>query len=93
MQVVTMNADDNGIQIGEERTQWAELIGYMVEINQETQEVQNIVLVSGQGGDVYTLNDTNENIEELLFFVDTKIELLGGYKQSFIEKIIRRCKI
>ncbi len=69
------------------------LTWYVVEIDKETQQIKNIVLLSEKRHSVHTISDTPENIKLFLSQLDNFIPMVSEYDQTTREKLARILKL
>jgi len=66
---------------------------YVIEINKDTQEIKNIVLILEKSHSIHTISDTVENIKSFLVQLDNFIPMLWEYDQTTREKLARVLKL
>jgi hypothetical protein len=94
MEQVTLSVDEQGLMIGDQRHTWTEYEGYVLESPNDT--VNNLVLIRSDGHDIHTIDPTTndrETITTTLTAIDTQLPALTGYRQTFVELLMRRLKI
>ncbi|MBS8121685.1 hypothetical protein [Candidatus Vampirococcus lugosii] len=84
---------DEGLKIGNKFIAWSNVHGFVLELDDNTNLIKNIVFLVNNTKLVHTLNDDNEKIKEFILNLNDKCEMLSYYDQTFVDKIIRKLKI
>lgn len=92
-QIIKIKTDDNHILIDKRTLPWSEFIGYVIEVENKSQEIKNIVLLSNRYHSIYTIHDKHENIKKFITELDNHIPMMGEYNQTFLEKMARILKL
>lgn len=88
-----MTIDKNHLSVGSKIYPWSSLTGYTIEIDRNTQLIQNIVLLSKTSHTIHTINDEKERIRDFILMLDKQIPMIGEYNQTFLEKMARKFKL
>lgn len=73
---------------------WETLNWFVLEYHIETKKIHNIVIVDNKKSyRIYTIKDTNKNLEAFVNELNWYIPLLDNYEQSSLDKFIRRIKL
>ncbi len=90
-----MKIEENGILIGEEFIPREQISWYVFEVDSKTYQPKNIVLVFANWGyRILTINELDQ--QALSGFLNTLSQFLprlGGFEQSFVEKLARIFKL
>ncbi len=91
-----LSTDTQGIQLGDHRFLRDEFVGYVIEVDKNTELMRNLVLVRHNGHDIHTVpfseNDM-ETVKETLLAIDEHLPLLEGFAQTPVEIMMRKFKI
>ncbi len=92
---VDMKIEENGILVGEEFIPWEQLAWYVLEVDSKTYQPRNIVLVFANWGyRILTISEPDsETLENFLNNLSQFLPRLGGFDQSFVERLARILKI
>ena len=92
---VEMKIEENGILVGEEFIPWEQLAWYVLEVDSKTYQPRNIVLVFANWGyRILTISEPDsETLENFLNNLSQFLPRLGGFDQSFVERLARILKI
>jgi len=72
---------------------WNSVNGFVLEIDNKTQTLKNIVFVIWNIKYIHTLKDDPDNIKEFVMNLSEYAPLLSDYDQTFVEKLSRRLKL
>lgn len=72
---------------------WNTLTWYVIEINKDTQEIKNIVLLSNKTHSIHTISDSVDNIKNFLMQLDNYIPMVWEYSQTPWERLERILKL
>ena len=73
---------------------WNNLKWFVLEYHTKKKKVHNIVLIDNKNNaNIYTISDTEKNLEEFVNELNGYIPMLESYPQSGLEKFIRRIKL
>lgn len=72
---------------------WNSVNWFLLEIDNQTQTLKNIVFIIWNIKYIHTLNDDSEKIKEFILTLSEYAPLLSDYEQTFIEKLSRRLKL
>ena len=82
------------LQIWRVPHQWWELKWFVLEYQTKKKEKHNIVVIDRKNYPrIYTVRDSNKNLEEFINELNGYISMLEKYDQSSFEKFIRRIKL
>lgn len=91
-----LTADSQGIQLGNQRGAREAYVGYVLEVDQASWLLRNIVLIRQDSYDIHTIlvdeNDPAE-IERVVMLIDQNLPLLEWYAQKPIDIMMRKFKI
>lgn len=88
-----MEIQDSFIKIKERTIPYVNLLGFVLEWDPQTGKAQNIVLILKSHHEIFTIEDSSQNIENFTQVLSKNIPVLEGYDQSFLEKVARKLKI
>ena len=70
------------------------LDGFVLEYHTEKKKIHNIVILDeNKYPKIYTINDTEKNLENFVNELNDYIPILEGYEQGFFDKFIRKIKL
>lgn len=72
---------------------WWKISWFVLEIDEKTQLIKNIVLIVSNNKLINTLDDSPENIKQFILILSEMIPMLDDYDQTFIEKLARQLKL
>lgn len=72
---------------------WNNLIGFCIEIDIQSKNIKNIVFITHKWHNIYTINDTIENVQSFINELEQFIPMLQDFPQSFWEKLARKMKL
>ena len=82
------------LQIWKSVFQWSELKGFVLEYHTKKQKVHNIVIINNKNNpDIYTIADTEKNLDKFVNELNGYIPMLEKYEQSGLDKFIRMIKL
>lgn len=84
---------DEWLKIWNKFIAWSNVHWFVLELDDNTNLIKNIVFLVNNTKLVHTLNDDNEKIKEFILNLNDKCEMLSYYDQTFVDKIIRKLKI
>jgi len=84
----------NSLQIGKAALSRNTLKWFVLEYHLEKERIHNIVIIDNKNdAKIYTLNDTDENIQNFVEELDEYIPMLEKYDQSTLDKFLRKIKL
>ncbi len=93
IQEINMKITDNGIIIWDKLIDWTKISWYSLEIDPKQQIIKNIVFISTKHHNIYTINDTDDNIKSFLQELNNYLPMTWEYNQTFREKASRKMKL
>ena len=73
---------------------WNELVGFVLEYHTKKKKIHNIVIIDNKKTPrIYTIKDTEKNLENFVNELNDYIPMLEKYDQSSFEKFIRWLKL
>ena len=82
------------LQVWKTLYQWNELRWFVLEYHTKKQKIHNIVIIDNKNTPrIYTINDSEKNLESFVNELNNYIPLLENYEQSSLDKFIRRIKL
>lgn len=82
------------LQIGKVPYQWNELSWFVLEYHTKKEKIHNIVIIDNKkNARIYTINDSEDNLDEFVGELNKHIPILENYEQSTLDKFIRRLKL
>jgi len=82
------------LQIWKNVYPWNELNWFVLEYHTKKQKIHNIVIIDNKNNhEIYTINDTEENLENFVNELNEYIPMLEKYNQSSLDKFVRRLKL
>ncbi len=82
------------IQIWKVTIPWEKLSWFVLEYHTEKKKIHNIVILDeNKYPKIYTINDTEKNLENFVNELNDYIPILEGYEQGFFDKFIRKIKL
>ena len=82
------------LQIWKNVFPWNELKGFVLEYHTKKQKVHNIVFIDNRNRpDIYTICDSEKNLDEFVNELNDYIPMLESYPQSNLDKFVRRIKL
>jgi hypothetical protein len=70
-----------------------DLSGFVLEYHTKKQTIHNIVLLSSKGYEIFTIDDTNEQLKAFATDLGNHLPLLDTYTQSLWDKFSRKIKL
>ena len=84
----------NALKIGKVTYPWDGLAWFVLEYHTEKKKIQNIVIIENKKDyTIYTIKDTEKNLENFVNELNWYIPLLEKYEQKTLDKIIRKLKL
>ena len=84
----------NSLQIGKTPYSRSTLKWFVLEYHLEKERIHNIVIIDNKNdAKIYTLKDTDENIQNFVEELDEYIPMLEKYDQSNLDKFLRKIKL
>ena len=84
----------NALQIGKATLPRNTLKWFVLEYHVEKEKIHNIVIVDNQKNNrIYTINDTDKNIQDFANELNWYIPMLENYDQWTFDKILRKIKL
>lgn len=90
---IKLTITENWLVLWDKLVPWTRLTWYVIEINKDTQEIKNIVLLSEKNHSIHTIIDSKENIEWFLTQLNDYIPMVWEYHQTAREKLARFLKL
>ena len=91
---ITMITWKNALQIGKATFPRNTLKWFVLEYHIEKEKIHNIVIVDNQKNvRIYTINDTEKNIQDFANELNWYIPMLENYNQWTLDKILRKIKL
>lgn len=82
------------LQIWKSVFPWSELKWFVLEYHTKKQKVHNIVFIDNKNSpDIYTIHDTEKNLDEFINELNGYIPMLESYHQSGFDKFVRWLKL
>ena len=84
----------NALQINKAALSRNTLKWFVLEYHVEKEKLHNIVIIDNKNdAKIYTLNDTDENIQNFIEELNEYIPMLDKYDQSNLDKFLRKIKL
>lgn len=91
---VVMKIWANAFQIDKVAFPWNSLSWFVLEYHTQKQQIHNIVIIDNKNiSRIYTINDTDENLENFVNQLSEFLPILDRYEQTNFEKFIRKIKL
>ena len=91
---VVMKIWANAFQIDKVAFPWNSLSWFVLEYHTQKQQIHNIVIIDNKNvARIYTINDTDENLENFVNQLSEFLPILDRYEQTNFEKFIRKIKL
>ena len=91
---VVMKIWTNAFQIDKVAFPWNSLSWFVLEYHTQKQQIHNIVIIDNKNvARIYTINDTDENLENFVNQLSEFLPILDRYEQTNFEKFIRKIKL
>jgi len=90
---ITITISENWLLVWTKVIPWTNLVWYCIELELKKQQIKNIVFVGQKWHNIYTINDSEENIRIFLENLNQNIPILADFPQNFWEKLIRKMKL
>ena len=90
---IKLGITENWLILWDKLIPWTKLTWYVIEINKDTQEIKNIVLLSEKNHSIHTILDSNENIEKFLMQLNNYLPMEWEYHQTIWDKLARFFKL
>lgn len=90
---ITMTTWKNALQIGKITLPRNTLKWFVLEYHVEKEKIHNIVIVDSKDVRIYTINDTDENIQNFANEINWYIPMLEKYDQWTFDKFLRKIKL
>lgn len=85
---------DEWIKIWDNFVSWNSLSWFVLELDKTTNQIKNIVFVRNNWNyEIYTINDSLENLEKFYNTLIQYIPILDWYDMNFIDRLIRILKL
>ena len=84
---------DNGLTIDKKVFSWSELSGFVLEYEQTTKEIKNIVILHNNTHSIYTIIADQVQLHDFVEILSQHIPMISSYEQSFFEKLSRKLKL
>ncbi len=92
-QVVVMYMGEAWLTLGNRTITWNLIKWFGIEINKNTQELRNLVLVTFRGNEIHTFADTQESIKTFIEELNGHIPYIENVSLSWIDKVTRKLKL
>jgi len=84
----------NALQIKKTTFPYEKLSWFVLEYHTEKKKIHNIVIIDDKKhADIYTIKDTQKNLENFVNELNEHIPMLDKYEQSTTDKLIRKLKL
>ncbi len=84
----------NSLQIDNIAFSWSSLKWFVLEYHLQKEKIYNIVIIDDKNNaKIFTLNDTNENIQNFVEELNNYIPMLEKYDQWTLDKFLRKIKL
>lgn len=93
MKKVIMKITSEWLIIENKLYPFAEIWGYIIEIDDKNQILKNIVLLIWNRPYIHTFADSWENIKEFILQLDDYVTRYSQFEQPFIERLTRKLKL
>lgn len=93
MQPIILRVDEQYLQIGKKTYAREDVNWFMLEIEQPTNQIKNIIFVLQGRNYVHTFKDTPTRIRNFVVALAEKTTMLSEVKRTTTEKITRRLKL
>jgi len=93
VQEINMRVTENWLIIKNNIVSWMTIEWYCIELDKSSQEIKNIVIVHKKWHAIYTIADSEENLQVFLEQLSNYAPMLQDYKQTFREKFSRKIKL
>ena len=85
---------EKALQIWNAIFQYKDLSWFVLEYHTEKQKIYNIVIIDNKNEyRIYTINDSDENLENFVNELNNYIPMLEKYEQTTMDKFIRKLKL
>ncbi len=85
---------EKALQIWNVIFQYKDLSWFVLEYHTEKQKIYNIVIIDNKNEyRIYTINDSDENLENFVNELNNYIPMLEKYEQTTMDKFIRKLKL
>lgn len=91
--VITLKISDEWMYIWNRFHSWWLINGFVLEADETTQSLKNIVFLMWTNKYIHTFADDPDKIKSFVLELDKNIELLSWFNETSLEKLIRRLKI
>lgn len=90
----TMITWKNVLQIWKQAYPWNTLSWFVLEYHTEKKKIHNIVIINDKKEPlIYTIKDTEKNLENFVNDLNWYIPMLDSYDQDFLSKVLRKLKL
>lgn len=90
---ILMTIWDNGLAIDKKIFSWSELSGFVLEYEEKTKQIKNIVILHNNTNSIYTIVDDQLPLNDFVESLAQRIPMISSYEQSFFEKLSRKLKL
>lgn len=90
---VFMTIWDNGLSIDKKIFAWSEISGFVLEYEEKTKQIKNIVILHNNTNSIYTIVDDQKPLHDFIESLSQRIPMVSTYEQSFFEKLSRKLKL
>ena len=85
---------ENSLQINKTLFTWDVLKWFVLEYHLKKEKIHNIVFIDNKNdAKIYTLKDTDKNIQNFIEELSKHIQMLEKYDQSNLDKFLRKIKL
>jgi hypothetical protein len=92
-EITTIEIEESWITINKKHQPRNTFSGFLFEFHTKKQTIHNIVFITPKGHDIYTINDTEDNIKTFAATLKEYIPLVEDYHQTSREKFLRKIKL
>lgn len=90
---ISMRTSDQGLTIGEKVVPWTQLAGRSVEVDAQTGDWKNMIIIAKSDKLIFTIDDSRANVEAFTDELSQYLPLAEAPTYSFTEKLIRKLKL
>lgn len=90
----TMITWKNVLQIWKQAYPWNTLSWFVLEYHTEKKKIHNIIIITDKKEPlIFTIKDTEKNLENFVNDLNWYIPMLDNYDQDFLSKLLRKLKL
>ena len=90
---IKLKITEEGLFLWDKLIPRVSIIWYVIEIEKNSQQIKNIVLLSEKNHSIHTISDTPENIQSFLSELNKYVNMVWEYDQTNREKFQRIIKL